>query len=475
MKKKHCYEDTFNESMKYVEGDVPASRFLSNLFHFKLFCGNTSMMFQQTIKSGSVISHHVDFVYESPVDLQDWSNKLDDKIDLHRRLNDAVVGLGNFEAYCAGYPYTLLEADSEKFKGFKEQLEEELNKVRSLRESVKQRECMTMKQIVAAQSQMRVIDCHLQNILKEYGMDEDLAKQVNAAIESINKAYSDAPLYVLLYAIESVYNAYVKLAKEALDYEEKVKLDYEEISRIYDSYKNNYIDSHSEEWWNYIKDYEAIENGLSVCDDLYRNRLLRNPVYIYKMNCESEKDFLTGLYHNSSYTWDDLWKYFECKWFSENLSNRIKQYACSESSVSDYDGIFVSKEAKEKALGILRKILELVDKEHAVSYLLAVAFSMFKKQNLVKLRDDGVLFVDTIWKEVSREVDCGLKSSRSINGCFEELNKYHADLHNLPEDGVEEYSSKIKTLVETKKYVEERLFKGPVRITSSRKSCSPMC
>jgi hypothetical protein len=52
---------------------------------------------------------------------------------------------------------------------------------------------------------------------------------------------------------------------------------------------------------------------------------------------------------------------------------------------------------------------------------------------------------------------------------------FHVDLYDLPENGLEKYDSKVKKLVKTRKYVEEKLFKGPVRITSSSKTCSPIC
>lgn len=471
MKYSCSYEDAFKESLKYFDGDALAAAFSACKYSIKESYGNIS----EKSPLHTLFMCNVEYKYQSPFGVKDWADVLDGKIDLHRRINDAVKGLGNFETYCAGYPYSLLEADSEKFMDFEKRLEEELDKVKSLRNSVKQRECMTSGQIAAAQCQMRVVDAHLHDILNEYGVNEDLAKQVNTAIESINKAYSDAPLYVLLYALEAVYSAYVKLAKDALDYEDKVRSDYNTICLIYDSFKSGYIGDNSGKWSEQIRDLEDVEGGLPVFRDIYKNRLLRNPVYIYKHNCKSDEEFLTGLYHNSSYTWGVLREYFEYEWMFEHSSNRISELLGSESSVSDYNGIFANKKEKEKALDLLREIMQMVDNKHTASYLVTVAFSKFKNDNMLKLRDDDTLFVDTIWNEVSCEVDCGLKSSKYVSDLFKELNMFHVDLYDLPENGLEKYDSKVKKLVKTRKYVEEKLFKGPVRITSSSKTCSPIC
>ena len=484
MNKSYTYQDAFNGSLKYFNGDELAARVWVNKYSLKDAFGNIYE------KSPSEVHWDLSDVRPSrrPIKFVDLfsgvggirlteyrkkpEEELSDKVELHKRIMDAMSGIESFKEYCEGYPYTLVaDGDSEWLNDVREKMLDELRKVKEVCSAVKKRGCMSAVQIAVAQSHICVIKAQLEEVAATYHGDEAVSKEIGAVVDSINKAYCDAPLHLLLQAYEAILEHYCRLSSSALEYEDKVRSDVAMIQNMYASYESAHIEANKQRWETDVSPFVGSSENLRKYQEICDIQLKSNPVFKYRSTCSSDDDLLKWMYHNPRCSQHDVNSCIELQWKCACLESKL----CVLDSDKCKETNFKDDKCRREAMDIVQRLRKLPKYKYGEGVIYAVALMKFKHDGLIQLRKDGSIAVRPLWDEI-----CGLVGEKMVG--YEMVNKgisamriNQLDIYDLKNVDVDKLSSDVKVYVDAMRYVEVNLFEESGNILVSDLRSSAKC
>lgn len=484
MKNLYTYQEAFAESLKYFNGDELAARVWVNKYSLKDAFGN--------IYEKSPADMHLDLSDVRPsrrpikfvdlfsgvggIRLPEYRKKpeeeLSDKVELHKRIMDAMSGIESFKEYCEGYPYTLVaDGDSEWLNDVREKMLDELRKVKEVCSAVKKRGCMSAVQIAVAQSHICVIKAQLEEVAATYHGDEAVSKEIGAVVDSINKAYCDAPLHLLLQAYEAILEHYCRLSSSALEYEDKVRSDVAMIQNMYASYESAHIGANKQRWETDVSHFVGSSENLRKYQETCDIQLKANPVFKYRSTCSSDDDLLKWMYHNPRCSQHDVNRCIELQWKCACLESKL----CVHDSGKRKKTNFNDDKCRRKAMDIVQRLRKLPKYKYGEGVIYAVALMKFKHDGLVKLRKDGSIAVKPLWDEICGLVGEKLVGYESVNNGIKAMRINRLDIYDLKNVDVDKLSSDVKVYVDAMRYVEANFFEESDNILVSDLRSSAKC
>lgn len=395
-----------------------------------------------------------------------------DKYELYRIVLLGIDCFSIFEEYCNGYPYTLVVNDtSEDLNIVLKNMKEELRCVEEAYAVAEKGGCKSAGQIAAEHERMAFLKAQLEDVALFCHDDEAVARDVGDVVDRINRAFSDAPLHLLLRAYAAVLDRYCLCLSCALDYEAKVRDDVSAIQCMFMSYESAYIDANKRRWESDVSLFYGGTDGLKKYHDVCNTILKANPVFRFQSSCTCSDELYKWMYHNPDCSWDCLGSFIEWRWKRERIESCLNVPE-SERCEKSYFG---NDECREKALGIVGELDKLPTDKYCKGMLMAMGVMKLKNEGLIKLRSDGTIVMKPLWDEIRKSYDGKLPKYETVNKYISEMAGNHLDVYALENVDVAELDAKMKECVDAMRYVEANMFKGAERISVANMTASARC